>query len=280
MLKCYMQGIPKQGYEHVGLHPLFQLMEQRSDGQLALERAKGSFHFRKLHVLLPEICSTIHCQIRAQEIGSLSRCERLLLLRLLPPDQTRSLLGIFHDHLVEISHLWMGSLNAAQAHKHFVAVLQLAFHDAFLKSRKCFFDLGYKAAADGFLLLLPSRRAAQDVSLFASWNPDLLPLHFRSHLLEIILEQFLFELLQLAAWCAHQILSPTLADGHQVLLTHHAAVEDPYSACFSMFTLHRAQNRFDRGNMSAVSIDQFSADRKTSLGDDQPQNKLSTVATG
>src|SRR5260370_560889 len=171
----------------------------------------------------------------------------------------------------------MGSLNAAQADNHFLAVLHLAFHDAFRTSRKCFFDLGCKWAAEGLPLLLPSRRAAQDVSLFASWNPDLLHLHFRSDLLEIILEQFLFELLQLAAWCAHQILSPTLADGHQVLLTHHAAVEDPYSACFSMFTLHRAQNRFDRGNIGAVSIEQFVAERKTVLVDDQRQNQLLTV---
>jgi len=99
----------------------------------------------------------------------------------------------------------MRSLNAAQAHKHFVAVLQLAFHHTFLKSRQCFFDLGYKAAADGFLLLLPSRRAAQDVSLFAAGNPDLLNLYFRTNLFEIILEQFLFKLLQFAARGAHQI---------------------------------------------------------------------------
>src|ERR1700674_3591410 len=210
MLECYLQRITKKGHQHVGLYPLFQLMEKRTDGQLALECAEGSFHFRQLHVLLPEICSTMHCQIRAQQIGALSRFEPLLLLRLLPPDQTRPLFGIFHGHLIEIRHLWMGSLNAAQAHKHFVAVLQLAFHDAFLKSRKCFFDLGYKAAADGFLFLLPSGRTAQDVSLFAAGNDDLLDLHFRTDLLEIILEQFLLELLQLAARGAHQILPPRL----------------------------------------------------------------------
>src|SRR6266852_1933028 len=265
MLECYLQRITKKGHQHVGLHPLFQLMEQRPDGQVALERTKDSFHFRQLHVLLPEICSTIHCQIRAQQIGSLSRFEPLLLLRLLPPDQAWPFFAILHRHLIEIRHLWMRSLNAAQAHKHFVAVLQLAFHYAFLKSRKCFFDLVYKATADGFLLLLPSRRAAQDVSLSAAGNGDLLDLHFRTDLLEIILEQFLFELLQLAAWCAHQILSPTLANGHQVLLTHHATVEDPHPAGLSMFTLHGAQNRFDGGNIGAVPIEEFVTERKTVL---------------
>src|SRR5258708_17247280 len=99
MLKCYLQRIPKKGHQHVGLHPLFQLMEQRSDGQLALERAKGSFHFRKLHVLLPEICSTIHCQIRAQQIGSLSRCEPLLRTNLARSEEHTSELQS-PDHLV------------------------------------------------------------------------------------------------------------------------------------------------------------------------------------
>ncbi len=90
---------------------------------------------------------------------------------------------------------------------------------------------------------------------FSAGNSDLLNLYLRTDLFEIILEQFLFELLELAAWCAQQILSPALADGHQVLFTHHAAVEDPYSACYSMFTLHGAQDRFDGGNIGAVSIE-------------------------
>src|SRR5579864_1862967 len=108
----------------------------------------------------------------------------------------------------------MRSLDAAQAQKHFVAVLQLAFDDAFLKSRKRFFDLGHKATPDGFLFFLPSCYAAQDVGFLASRNLDLLDLYSRTDLFEIILEQLLFELLQLAAHGAHQILAPALADGH------------------------------------------------------------------
>src|SRR6266849_1381610 len=129
----------------------------------------------------------------------------------------------------------MGSLNAAQAQKHFVAVFELAFHDALFKPRQRLFDLGYKATPDGFLFLLPSRRAAQDVSLFAAGNSDLLDLHFRTDLFEIILEQFLFELLELAARSAHQILAPALADGHQVLFTHHTTIKDPHPPCFPCF---------------------------------------------
>src|SRR5271169_1212190 len=109
MLECYLQRITEKRHQHVGLYPLFQLMEQRPDGQLALECAKGSFYFRQLHVLLPEICSTIRCQIRAQQIGSLARFEPLLSLRLLPPDQAWPFFAILHRHLIEICYLRMGA---------------------------------------------------------------------------------------------------------------------------------------------------------------------------
>ena len=149
----------------------------------------------------------------------------------------------------------MRSLDAAEIPLHLEAVPQLASGDPLLQSRKCFFDLGHKAASDGFLFFLPPRRAAQDVGLFATRNAHLLHLYFRTDLFEIILEQFLFELLELATWCAHQILSAAFADGHQVLLTHYTAIEDPYPACFPMLTLHGAQNCFDGRNISAVPIE-------------------------
>src|ERR1700688_1020715 len=129
----------------------------------------------------------------------------------------------------------MRSLNAAQAQKHFVAVFEPAFHDALFEPRQCLFDLGYKATADGLLFFLPPLRAAQDVGLLAPPNVDLLDLYFRPDLFEIILEQFLFELLELAARCAHQILAPALADGHQVLFTHHTTIKDPDPPCFPCF---------------------------------------------
>src|SRR3981081_4085718 len=126
----------------------------------------------------------------------------------------------------------MRSLNAAQAHKHLVAILQFAVCDALLESRERFFDLGHKAAPDGFLLLLPPHRTAEDVSLLTARNLDLLDLHVWANLFEIIFQQLLLELPELAACCAHQILSATLADGHQVLFTHHPAIEDPYPPSF------------------------------------------------
>jgi hypothetical protein len=56
----------------------------------------------------------------------------------------------------------MRILDAAQAQKHFVAVFELAFHDALFEPRQRLFDLGYKAIPDGLLFFLPALRAAQD----------------------------------------------------------------------------------------------------------------------
>ena len=78
----------------------------------------------------------------------------------------------------------MRSLDAAEIPLHLEAVPQLASGDPLLQSRKCFFDLGHKAALDGLLFLLPPRGAAQDVGLFATWNPDLFNLYFRTDLFE------------------------------------------------------------------------------------------------
>ncbi len=44
-----------------------------------------------------------------------------------------------------------------------------------------------------------------------------------------------------------------------------------------MFTLHRAQDRFDGRNISAVPIKQFVAERKTVLIDDQRQYQLLAI---
>jgi hypothetical protein len=115
MLERHLQRIAEKRHQPMCLHPLFQLMEERPDGQLALQGAKCGFHFRQLHVLRAKICSTVRCQIGAWQIGSLSGFQPLLLLGLLLPDQARPFFAILHGHLVEIRHLWMRSLNAAQA---------------------------------------------------------------------------------------------------------------------------------------------------------------------
>src|SRR6516165_11095361 len=117
----------------------------------------------------------------------------------------------------------MRSLNATQPHPHLVTILQLTFRNTLLQPGKGFFDLGHKAAADSFLLFLPSGRTAEDIGLLPARNLDLLDLYVRTELLEVILQQLALELLELAACRAHQILSPTLADGRQVFLAHHSA---------------------------------------------------------
>src|SRR5260370_3631506 len=128
----------------------------------------------------------------------------------------------------------MRSLDAAKIPLHLETIFQLAFRDALLQSRKSLFDLGHKVTADGLFFLLPSQRTTQDVSLLPARNLDLLDLHIRANLFEIIFPQLLLNLFQLAAYRAHQILSATLADGNQDLFTHHPPSEDPYPPGFPM----------------------------------------------
>src|SRR5271169_3092622 len=177
----------------------------------------------------PEICSSVSCQIRTLEMGSLSRFEPLFLLRLLPPDQAWPFFAILHPPL-SLRSAACGS--ESWMRPRFRSILKLAFGNPRLQSSKCFFDLGHKATPDGLLFIHPSGRAAQVIGLFASRNLDLLDLHFWSHPFVIILEQFLFKLLQFAARGTHQILSAALADGHPVLFTHHATIEDPDPCTF------------------------------------------------
>jgi hypothetical protein len=93
----------------------------------------------------------------------------------------------------------MPSLNAAEIPLHLETIFQFAFRDALLESGERFFDLGHKATADGLLFLLPSQRTTQDVSLLPARNLYLLDLHIRANLLEIIFQQLLLKLLELAA---------------------------------------------------------------------------------
>src|SRR6516165_6078455 len=163
----------------------------------------------------------------------------------------------------------MPSLNAAQPHPHFVAILQLTFRDALLQSAKSFFDSGHKAAADRFLFLLPPPGTTEDIGLLPTRNLDLLDFYIRTDLLEIVFQQLCLELLELAAGRAHQILSTTLAEGRQVFLAHYPTIEDPYPPGFSILPLHRAQDRFHRGHIRPVPIEQLVAERKTIWVHDQ-----------
>jgi len=47
MFECHQQGIAQKGDQHVCLHSLFELMEERSNGQLTLERAKLEEDFQE-----------------------------------------------------------------------------------------------------------------------------------------------------------------------------------------------------------------------------------------
>src|SRR5271167_1156190 len=73
----------------------------------------------------PEICSSVSCQIRTLEMGSLSRFEPLFLLRLLPPDQAWPFFAILHPPpLIEIRRLRKRILDAAEIPLHLEACLR------------------------------------------------------------------------------------------------------------------------------------------------------------
>src|SRR6266853_1737 len=107
---------------------------------------KRGFHFRQLHILLPKICSTVGCQIRTQQISSLSGFAPIVgvpafaarLDVLLP----RYPLSPFHKDPLPVD----AKPACGQAHQHLIAILQLTFRDALLQSRKSFFRSWHKAA--------------------------------------------------------------------------------------------------------------------------------------
>jgi len=143
MLECHLQRITKKGHQHVGLHPLFQLMEQ---GRMAssLFRVRNAASLRSTactssrdlqHHLLSDSCAAdrLPLALRAIAVAPASA-----------PDQTRPFFVILHRHLIEIRHLRMRSLNAAQAHKHFVASFSLPSTMRFSSPVSAFFDLTTK----------------------------------------------------------------------------------------------------------------------------------------
>jgi hypothetical protein len=50
MLERHLQRITEKRHQHMCLHPLFQLMEERPDSLLALQSAKCGFHFRQKEI--------------------------------------------------------------------------------------------------------------------------------------------------------------------------------------------------------------------------------------
>jgi hypothetical protein len=65
--------VAEKGDQEMGFHAVLQLMEERSDGQLAFQRPEGGFRFGQLDVLRPELLGRLSLKIRAQHIRALAR---------------------------------------------------------------------------------------------------------------------------------------------------------------------------------------------------------------
>src|ERR1700738_3496187 len=78
-----------------------------------------------------------------------------------------------------------------------------------------------------FLFFLAALGTAQDISLLALADRHLLDFHFGPHLNPVVLQQLLFQLLHLAARCAHQILAAPFVNRRQVLLTANDPIVQP-----------------------------------------------------
>src|SRR5207244_487238 len=111
-----------------------------------------------------------------------------------------------------------------------------------------------KPAVNGFLLLLPRRRAAEHVSLFALGNRDQFYGDVLPHLLPASLQQGPFELFQLRAGGPHQILTSATTQGLQVGLTDDAAVKHPHPPCLAVLAFHHPQHRLQRADIGPFTI--------------------------
>src|SRR6266849_7256607 len=93
------------------------------------------------------------------------------------PEHTHSLGGLAHGDFVEIAHRWIPGLDLPEPPLHAVAVFQLPCGDGLLQLLQSCFHTGTETLPDGLLFFSTTCRAAQNVSLFALRNGNLLDLH-------------------------------------------------------------------------------------------------------
>ena len=67
------ERVPEKRDEEVRLHAPLELMEHRPDSQLTFQRAEGGLRFGQLDVLRPQLFDRLAFEIRAQQIGALTR---------------------------------------------------------------------------------------------------------------------------------------------------------------------------------------------------------------
>src|SRR5436305_6429050 len=173
----------------------------------------------------------------------------------------------------------MAGLNSPQTSLHFVAIFQTALLDGFRQALQGILHAGREAIPDSLFFFLATCRAAQNVGLLALWNRHVFHFHIGPHLSPVIFQQFLFKRLHLAARRSHQVLAAAFANRLQTLFAHNAAIQHPDSPRLAVLALHHAQDRFHRGDISAVTSERLIAERVTLAVDDERDQHLLAVGT-
>src|SRR5262249_29564328 len=115
------------------LDPSFELVKDRTNRQLAFERAEGRLGLGQLVVFLPQLPGTFTAQIRSKQI--LPFAQHLPVVAYLKdrPFQSKTPGATDYLHLVQVGDLRMTCLNSTDLSLDLVAVLESLFSDPLLK---------------------------------------------------------------------------------------------------------------------------------------------------
>src|SRR5712692_217557 len=101
MLERHPERVAKKHHQDVRLGATLELMKNGPDGELTFQRAKSSFGFGKLNVVLPQLVWFVRRQVGAQQIGTFaSVLPSLAAFDLLPYQPQVAVPPDHHLHLV------------------------------------------------------------------------------------------------------------------------------------------------------------------------------------
>src|ERR1017187_9669261 len=271
------QRVAQECHHHMSLHAGLQLVKQGPHREFALQRPERRFGLRQLHVLRPQLFGRLRLEIGTQQISAFARFTPALAIFFDLPKQPHAFHRIPQSKVIQIVHLRMPGLNLSQPPFHLVAVFQPSLDDGYLQTFQRGFHSVGKTISDGLLLFLAALGAAQNVSLLSLWYGHLLHFHFGPDARPVFLQQFRFKLLHLTARRARQILSIALAIRCQILFAHNAAIKHPDPARLAILALYHAQDRLHGGNVGAVAVEWFVAEREAFIIPNHPDHQLLAV---
>ena len=73
MFQRHREAVRQEGNQDVRLHPMLQLMVDRTNPQIALQTFEGRFDLCELHVAVPQDSGIFGYQVRAQQIVAIAQ---------------------------------------------------------------------------------------------------------------------------------------------------------------------------------------------------------------